>query len=116
MEGAGGNGQFAAMFTHKGRDLEQNVFLHIHVIVVIGAHGKSIKKQLKGKVAAGFKIKGKKIMLDARMLGEHPVDVCDDRLDFVDVALAQAHLLHDAAICSARRSEGRTVGNEWVST
>src|SRR3546814_4304588 len=74
MEGAGGNGQFAAMFTHKGRDLEQNVFLHIHVIVVIGAHGKSIKKQLKGKVAAGVKIKGEKIMLDARMLGEHPVD------------------------------------------
>src|SRR3546814_10252131 len=42
------------MFTHKGRDLEQNVFLHIHVIVVIGAHGKSIKKQLRGKVGAGL--------------------------------------------------------------
>src|SRR3546814_20068803 len=54
MEGAGGNGQFAAMFTHKGRDLEQNVFLNIHVIVVIGAHGKSIKKQLRGKVGAGL--------------------------------------------------------------
>src|SRR3546814_7602595 len=41
-------------------------------------------------------------MLDARMLGEHPVDVCDDRLDFVDVAIAQKHMLHDAAICHAR--------------
>src|SRR3546814_11353204 len=93
------------MFTHKGRDLEQNVFLHIHVIVVIGAHGKSIKKQLKGKVAAGVKIKGEKIMLDARMLGEHPVDVCDDRLDFVDVAIAQKP-----------RSEERRVGKACDST
>lgn len=89
VDGRGWNGKLGTMMVDNGRDLQEYIFLGGHVFGVVGACRKGVEEELQGKISARIEAENEEIVLDARMLGEHPVGIGDNRLHLVDVAVTQ---------------------------